>query len=171
VTVIGKSIGMGVVSASMVIARRSLNVRATGAVATSDLRPLTCAVVREGLHHILGTGLLPRSAELGVHLGGLLRELVDRFPHLYHEARGTGVMHGVELTEHAAGRLPELREAVIRSGVYVEFMAGAGRRSRGQRYVFPTMRIAPPLITTVADAEELVGRVAEGSVAFSGVPV
>jgi acetylornithine/N-succinyldiaminopimelate aminotransferase len=168
VTVIGKSVGMGVLSLSMVIARRSLTVRSSGAVATSDLRPLSCAVIREGLGLVVGDRLLERSAALGEHLGGLLRdELVGRFPELYLEARGLGVMHGIELTELAAGRLSELREHVLRAGAYVEFMAGAGRRSRGLRYVFPTMRVALPLITTVADADELVGRIAAGSSAFA----
>ncbi|TDB81630.1 MULTISPECIES: aminotransferase class III-fold pyridoxal phosphate-dependent enzyme [unclassified Micromonospora] len=169
VTVIGKSVGMGALSLSMVIARRSLSPRGSGAVATSDLRPLACAVIRDGLGLMVGDKLLDHSVALGEHLAGLLRrELVEAFPDLYQEARGTGVMHGVELTERAAGRLAELREQVVRAGAYVEFMAGAGRRSRGLRYVFPTMRVAPPLITTFDEAEELVGRIADGSRVFRG---
>lgn len=168
ITVIGKSVGMGVLSTSMVIARRSLSVRSSGAVATSDLRPLTCAVIRDGLRHMVGEQLLEHSVRLGEHLHARLdQDVVQRFPTLYREVRGTGVMHGIELTELAAGRLTDLRERVIRAGVYVEFMAGAGRRTRGLRYVFPTMRIAPPLITSLADADELVSRIAEGSAAFA----
>ncbi|WDZ83831.1 aminotransferase class III-fold pyridoxal phosphate-dependent enzyme [Micromonospora cathayae] len=167
ITVIGKSVGMGVLSTSMVIARRSLTVRSSGAVATSDLRPLTCAVLRDGIQLMVNDKLLEHSATLGEQLGELLRHrLVDRFPELYREARGVGVMHGLELTEAAAARLDDLRRHVIRSGAYVEFMAGAGRRSRGQRYVFPTMRIAPPLVTTGDEAEQLVDRIAEGSRRF-----
>lgn len=168
VTVIGKSIGMGVLSLSMVIARRSLTVRGSGAVSTSDLRPLACAVVRNGLELISEDGLLSRSAALGEQLGALLRQqVVDRFPQLYREARGSGVMQGIELTEYAANHLAELRENVIRSGAYVEFMAGSGRRSHGYRYIFPTMRIAPPLIMSPAEAEELVACIADGSEAFT----
>ncbi|MFF5209652.1 aminotransferase class III-fold pyridoxal phosphate-dependent enzyme [Streptosporangium sp. NPDC000396] len=169
VTVIGKSLGMGAVSTAMVIARRGLTVRASGAVATSDLRPLTCAVIGAGVRFIVAGELLDRSARLGARLGDLLRgELVEAFPELYREARGRGVMHGLELTERAAERLAELRQRVIRAGVYVEFMAGAGRRSHGLRYVHPTMRIAPALVTTVEEAEEMVGRIREGSAAFLG---
>lgn len=167
VTVIGKSIGMGVLSTSMVIARRELTVRGSGAVATSDLRPLTCAVIRDGVELMVSHGLMKHAAGLGERLAGLLwREVVHELPDVYQESRGVGVMHGIELTERAAGRLAELREHIVRAGVYVEFMAGAGRRTRGLRYVFPTMRIAPPLVTTVADAEELVGRIVDGSRAF-----
>ena len=75
-------------------------------------------------------------------------------------------MHGVELTKRAADRLGEFRETMIRSGVFVEFMAGAGRRSGGLRYVFPTMRVAPPLIATPADADAIVERLAAGSRTF-----
>ncbi|WP_205315140.1 aminotransferase class III-fold pyridoxal phosphate-dependent enzyme [Nonomuraea lactucae] len=169
VTVIGKSLGMGALSTSMVIARRELTVRGSGAVATSDLRPITCAVIRSGLDHIHEQGLLERSRALGQRLGPLLgRELVGRFPDLYKQARGVGLMHGVELTERAAGRLHDLRVHLIRSGVYVEFMAGAGRRSHGLPYVFPTMRIAPPLVATAGDIEAIVAGLAEGSRSFLG---
>lgn len=166
ITVIGKSLGMGAIPTSMVIARRSLDVRATGAIATSDLRPLTCAVIRAGLDHIVAEGLLQRSAEVGDHLGVLLREqLVAEFPDLYTEAHGAGYMHGVELTEQAAAGLGDLRANMIRGGVYVEFMSGAGRRSHGLRYLYPTLRVAPPLVATKADVEAIVDRLVAGSAA------
>nr|WP_042197642.1 aminotransferase class III-fold pyridoxal phosphate-dependent enzyme [Kibdelosporangium sp. MJ126-NF4]CEL23090.1 probable ornithine aminotransferase [Kibdelosporangium sp. MJ126-NF4] len=165
ITVIGKSLGMGALSTSMVISRRGLDARATGTVATSDLRPLTCAVIRAGLDHIVAEGLLERSADLGEYLGTLLREqLVAKFPELYTEARGEGYIHGVELTEQAASRLGELRQRMIRAGVYVEFMSGAGRRSNGLRYLYPTMRVAPPLVANRADIETIVDRLVSGSV-------
>ncbi|WP_043623047.1 aminotransferase class III-fold pyridoxal phosphate-dependent enzyme [Nonomuraea candida] len=164
ITVIGKSLGMGALSTSMVIARRKLGVRPTGAVSTSDLRPLTCAVIRAGIEHIVAEGLVERSAETGALLGRLLREhVVAEFPDLYRETRGAGLLHGIELTELAAARIGELRSCMIRNGVYVEFMSGAGRRSRGLRYVYPTMRVAPPLVVSAADVETIVARLAAGS--------
>ena len=167
ITVIGKSLGMGVLSTSMVIARRRLSVRGSGAVSTSDLRPLTCAVINDGISYIGREGLLEHSAVLGEHLGEALRtELVKRFPDVYVESRGTGVLHGVELTDRAAGRAAELRTDLIRAGVYVEFMAGAGNRSRGLRYLNPAMRVAPPLITTVDQADTIVDRLCAGTHAF-----
>jgi acetylornithine/N-succinyldiaminopimelate aminotransferase len=167
ITVIGKSLGMGALSTSMVIARRELGVRPTGAVATSDLRPLTCAVIRAGLEHIVAEELVERSAEVGAQLGRLLRDrVVAEFPDLYREARGVGLIHGIELTEHAAARIGELRTCMIRAGVYAEFMSGAGRRSRGLRYVYPTMRVAPPLVVSTEDVETIVARLAAGSCAL-----
>ncbi|MFS8097004.1 aminotransferase class III-fold pyridoxal phosphate-dependent enzyme [Lentzea alba] len=169
ITVIGKSLGMGSVPVSMVIARRELTVRGSGAVATSDLRPAVCAVVRDGLKLIVDDKLWDHAAALGEHLGQRLRdELVGALPEVFHEARGLGVLHGVELTEAASARMTSLREHVIRAGAYVEFMAGAGRRTLGRRYLFPAMRFAPALITTPDDVDEIVGRVAEGTRAFLG---
>ncbi|MFI7702660.1 aminotransferase class III-fold pyridoxal phosphate-dependent enzyme [Nonomuraea sp. NPDC049480] len=167
ITVVGKSLGMGVLSTSMVIARRGLNVRQTGAVATSDLRPITCAVVHDGLRHIVAADLIGHSRELGARLSaGLGTELVERFPRTYTAARGVGVLHGVELSPAAASRVPELRESLAAAGVYVEFMAGAGRRSGGLRYIHPTMRVAPPLVTTPAQVDEIIARLAEGTRRF-----
>ncbi|MCE7004702.1 aminotransferase class III-fold pyridoxal phosphate-dependent enzyme [Kibdelosporangium philippinense] len=168
ITVIGKNLGMGALSTSMVIARRDLGVRPTGAVSTSDLRPLTCAVIRAGLEHIVAEGLVERSGQVGAQLGRLLRDrVVAEFPDLYREARGVGLLHGVELTDFAAARIGELRTCMIRNGVYVEFMSGAGRRSRGLRYVNATMRVAPPLVVTADDVETIAVRLAAGSRALT----
>ncbi|SER90131.1 acetylornithine aminotransferase/ornithine--oxo-acid transaminase [Lentzea xinjiangensis] len=167
ITVIGKSLGMGALSTSMVFARSELGVRATGAVATSDLRPLTCAVINDGLAHIVAEGLLEQSKAVGEHLSHALRtRLVRRFPEIYAESRGIGVLHGVELTGKAAGKLGALRTELVRAGVYVEFMAGAGRRSHGLRYVHPAMRIAPPLVTTADQADLIVDRLCAGTRVF-----
>lgn len=169
ITVIGKTLGMGAIGTSMVIARRGLDVRPTGAVATSDLRPLTCAVIRAGLDHLVEEDLVSRSAGTGEVLGALLRErLLAGFPELYADVRGLGHMYGVELTEWAADRLGRLREGLIRAGAYVEFMSGAGRRSHGLRYVYPTMRVAPPLVATKDDIEAIVDRLVAGSAALVG---
>jgi acetylornithine/N-succinyldiaminopimelate aminotransferase len=166
ITVIGKGLGMGALSTSMVIARAELGVRASGAVSTSDLRPLTCVVVDEGLRHTVEAGLLEHSAALGDTLTSSLRTVVGGFPEVYTEHRGLGVLHGLELTETAAARVDALRTALLRAGVYVEFMAGAGRRSRGLRYLHPAMRIAPPLVTSAAQATGIVERLAAGTHAF-----
>jgi acetylornithine/N-succinyldiaminopimelate aminotransferase len=168
VTVICKSLGMGALSTSMVIARRDLSARETGAVTTSDLRPLTCAAIQAGLEHLASEKLVDRAADLGAVLTETLRDIAEAFPGVYREARGTGVLHGVELTEAAAQHLGDLRIRLIRHGVYVEFMSGAGRRSRGLRYLYPTMRVAPPLVATPADVRELARRIAAGTREFAG---
>lgn len=163
ITVIGKSLGMGVVSTSMVIARRELSVRSSGAVSTSDLRPLTSAVLRSGVQYLVEEGLVERTGPLGEELRNRLRrDVVEVFPTLFREVRGLGYMNGIELTESSSGGLTKLRNRLIEAGIFVEFMAGAGRRSHGLRYLFPAMRIAPPLIAGEADLRELVERIQRG---------
>ncbi|RYZ40422.1 MAG: aminotransferase class III-fold pyridoxal phosphate-dependent enzyme [Myxococcaceae bacterium] len=163
ITVIGKSLGMGVVSTSMVIARRELSVRSSGAVSTSDLRPLTSAVMRSGIQYLSGEGLVERTGPLGEMLRERLRKNVAQaFPEVFQDVRGLGYMNGLELTEKAAGSLGRLRNRLLDAGIFVEFMAGAGRRSRGLRYLFPAMRIAPPLIAGEADLQEMVARIQRG---------
>jgi ornithine--oxo-acid transaminase len=167
VTVIGKSLGMGVVSTSMVIARRELSVRSSGAVSTSDLRPLTCGVMRSGIQYLAEERLVERAGPLGEELRGRLkRDVVEAFPELFREVRGLGYMNGIELTERSAGGLTKLRTKLIESGIFVEFMAGAGKRSRGLRYLFPAMRIAPPLIAGEAELKEIVSRIQQGTRKF-----
>ena len=172
ITVIGKSLGMGVVSTSMVIARRELSVRSSGAVSTSDLRPLTSAVLRSGLQYLVQERLVERAGPLGEELRGRLKQdVVDAFPELFREVRGLGYMNGIELTDKSAGGLTKLRTRLIEAGVFVEFMAGAGKRSHGLRYTFPAMRIAPPLIAGADDLRELVQRIQKGMRKFAeGTP-
>ncbi|MEW1654130.1 aminotransferase class III-fold pyridoxal phosphate-dependent enzyme [Streptomyces sp. NPDC093707] len=164
ITVIGKFLGMGAVSTSMVIARKDLAVRSSGAVTTSDLRPLNCAVIRDGIEHIEAEGLLRRSADVGAKLAEHLdTALVGRHPEVFTAVRGTGAMLGVELTAAAADRIGALRRELIEAGVYAEFMAGAGKRSGGRRYIHPTLRIVLPLTATAPQADEIVDRVAAGA--------
>jgi adenosylmethionine-8-amino-7-oxononanoate aminotransferase len=75
-----------------------------------------------------------------------------------------GFLHGLELTRRAA--VPRLRRRLIEHGVYVEFVAGAGRRSHGLRTVNPTLRVAPPLIATAEDLDRIVAAIRAGSRAF-----
>ena len=158
---------MGVLSTSLVIARRALRVRPSGAVSTSDLRPLTCALIRAGLRYIAEERLLDSSNARGENLRSLLQhEVVRRFPQVYREVRGIGLLNGMEVTEQAAPAIAKLRTRLIENGVYVEFMAGAGRRSRGLRYIFPTMRVAPPLVTSNEDIVKIIEAIQSGTRTF-----
>jgi acetylornithine/N-succinyldiaminopimelate aminotransferase len=163
ITVIGKSLGFGILPISLVIARRALTIRATGAVATSDLRPLACAILCEGIHHIIEQRLLEKSVVLGEVLRSLLSDIAVEFPDLFTEIRGAGFLNGIELTERAAANIPQFRRCMIENGVYVEFMAGAGRRSGGARHVMPAMRIAPPLIARTGDIEAIARAILAGA--------
>jgi acetylornithine/N-succinyldiaminopimelate aminotransferase len=157
ISVIGKSLGMGVVSTSLVVARTGLKVRPSGAVSTSDLRPFTCEIIRGGIEFLEKADLVSRAAERGRKLREVLEnQLVSAYPSVYSEVRGQGFMNGVELSEAAAPHVRALRLDLLHAGVYIEVMAGAGKRTGGQRYVFPTLRVAPPLVISDSDLRSLV---------------
>jgi acetylornithine/succinyldiaminopimelate/putrescine aminotransferase len=169
ITVIGKSLGMGVISVSLVIARQELTIRPTGAVCTSDLRPFACGVMSAGCRFLHERGLVAAAHERGLLLRGLLEErLVARFPEVYAEVRGLGLLNGVELTAEVAPRVTDLRTKLIAAGVYVEVMSGAGRRSGGLRYIYPTLRFAPPLVITEDEIHRLVESAVVGTAFFLG---
>jgi acetylornithine/N-succinyldiaminopimelate aminotransferase len=156
ITVVGKGLGLGVTPVSLVIARRELTIRPTGAVSTCDLRPLACSLMHAGMNYVIQEGLLEHARILGADLREQLQEVVSEFPHLFTEVRGQGFLNGIELTERSANQLSRLRKLLIENGVYTEFMAGAGRRSHGLRYVFPALRLTPPLIANSADLGQIV---------------
>lgn len=166
ITIIGKSVGFGFEALSLVIARNACTVRPSGAMASRDLRPLTCGLVRAGLAWIQAEGLLEHSRREGLALGRKLAGVAAEFPGIYREARGVGFLHGMELTRRAAARVPQLRRRLMENGVYVEFVAGAGRRSHGLRTVNPTLRVAPPLIATAEELERIVAAIRAGSTVF-----
>lgn len=163
ITVIGKSLGFGLEALSLVIARADLSVRSSGAVATRDLRPLTCGLVHRGLVEIMEKGYLATSADLGKRLGEGLADLARSFPDCFIEARGRGYLHGLELTQRTTEALPLFRRILMDQGVYFEFMAGAGRRSHGQRFLFPALRVAPPLIAGADDLRRILEAIESGA--------
>ena len=123
--------------------------------------------MRSGIQYLAEQGLIERTGPLGEELRARLRrDVVEAFPELFQEVRGLGYMNGIELTERAAGGLSKLRTRLLESGIFVEFMAGAGRRSQGLRYLFPAMRIAPPLIAGEEDLKEIVARIQQGTRRF-----
>lgn len=164
ITVIGKNLGMGIIPTSLVISKRSLFPRPCGTVATSDLRPFVCKVIETGIKIIEEDRLLEKSKAKSENLQMIIQSrLIDQFPHIYSEVRGKGCLVGVELTPDYAGYVNAIRKTLIQNGIYVEFMAGAGARSKNNRYVFPTMRIAPPLISTQEELSLIIERLIKGS--------
>jgi acetylornithine/N-succinyldiaminopimelate aminotransferase len=166
ITVIGKSLGFGVSPISMVIAKRELTIRPIGGVATCDLRPFACAVVKAGIGCLVRQGLLERSRILGEKLAEQLGALVRTFPRVFSHARGRGYLHGLELRKEAAAFARDLRLSILEHGALVEIMSGAGLRSHGLPYSFPAIRVAPPLIADDADINTITSSIWAGVQAF-----
>jgi acetylornithine/N-succinyldiaminopimelate aminotransferase len=170
ITVIGKSLGFGVGPVSMVIARSDLTIRPIGAVATCDLRPFACAVVRAGIEYLVTDGLLQRSRILGERLAEQLRTLARAFPKIFGATRGQGYLHGLELTKAATPFARDLRLSILEHGALVEIMSGAGIRSHGLPYSFPAIRVAPPLIADEDDLNTICKSLWAGVQAFVDEP-
>lgn len=170
ITVIGKSLGFGVAPISMVIARRELGIRPAGAVATCDLRPFACAVVKAGIDYLVKQRLLERSRILGEHLAEQLSALARAFPKIFSHARGRGYLHGLELTKAAAPFARDLRLSILENGAIVEIMSGAGIHSHGLPYSYPAIRVAPPLIADEDDIHMIVKSIWSGVQAFVNEP-
>jgi len=167
ITVIGKSLGFGVSPISMVIARRELTIRPIGGVATCDLRPFACAVVKAGIDCLVRQGLLEKSRILGERLGEQLRALVRAFPKVFGRSRGQGYLHGLELTREAAAFARDIRLSILEHGALVEIMSGAGLRSHSLPYSFPAIRVAPPLIADADDINQIARSIWAGVQAFT----
>ena len=166
ITVIGKSLGFGVSSIAMVISKRELTIRPIGGVATSDLRPLACAIIKAGIDCLVGNDLLQKSHTLGELLSEQLKTIVLSFPTVFSQARGRGFLQGLALTSRAAAFVRDLRLSILEQGALVEIMSGAGRRSQGLPYSFPAIRVAPPLIADRDDLETICESIRAGAQAF-----
>lgn len=166
ITVIGKNLGFGVNPISMVIARRELTIRPIGGVATCDLRPFACAVMKAGIEYLVNQRLLQKSRVLGEELAAHLRVLVRTFPKVFSRTRGRGYLHGLELTKEASPFARDLRISILEHGALVEIMSGAGLRSHGLPYSFPAVRVAPPLIADENDINTISESIRAGVQAF-----
>jgi acetylornithine/succinyldiaminopimelate/putrescine aminotransferase len=161
ITVIGKSIGMGVMPFSLVVARKELATRTTGALCTYDLRAIACGAIVMGLDHIHSNGLIQSGSEFSSELRSRLQtDVVANFPEIFFELRGRGSMTGIELQPQAVPSLSLLRKCLFEAGIWVEFMSGVNK-SNGHR-IQPTVRIIPPLITPPSDCDEIVKRIVAG---------
>ncbi|MEO5337207.1 MAG: aminotransferase class III-fold pyridoxal phosphate-dependent enzyme [Magnetospirillum sp. WYHS-4] len=166
ITIVGKALGAGIIPTSIVIARRHLGPRAGAAVATFDLRAFDCRVIRTVARTIAESRLHEHVSNLGTILSRGLTEIVARRPSIFRETRGVGFLHGLELQPKVAEVAECFRTHLIEEGVYLEIMLGAGERSCGARAIGRTLRVAPPLVTTIEQIETIFDRIEAGARSF-----
>jgi acetylornithine/succinyldiaminopimelate/putrescine aminotransferase len=165
ITVVGKSVGMGVMPFSLVLARKELATRTTGALCTYDLRAIACGAISRGLAYIQSEQLVQAGSEFSSELRSRLQaDIVTKFPTIFTDLRGRGSMTGIELEAQAVPSLSLLRKSLFEAGVWVEFMSGVNK-SNGHR-IQPTVQIIPPLITPASDGSEIVKRIVSGCQSF-----
>jgi acetylornithine/N-succinyldiaminopimelate aminotransferase len=102
--------------------------------------PLAMAVGNAVLDVILAPGFLDNVAKLGRYLDKRLAELVKRFPKVYVEARGLGLMRGLK----CAGSNAEVVDQVRANGLLLVSAADN------------VVRLLPPLIVTEAEIDQAI---------------
>jgi adenosylmethionine-8-amino-7-oxononanoate aminotransferase len=109
--------------------------------------PVSCAVGKAAVQYLLDNDLVGNSQRVGNYLADRLRDLGDRQPAIA-EVRGVGMLRGLAFTE-AIGK--QVYSACRRNGLLT-------------RPAHDWIGVAPPLVTTEQEADEIVG-IIEKSVA------
>ncbi|NBB83936.1 MAG: aminotransferase class III-fold pyridoxal phosphate-dependent enzyme [Alphaproteobacteria bacterium] len=122
--------------------------------------PLACAAGRAVLHEILEQDLIGNAARMGTRLLDQLEGLRHRFPFIG-DARGKGLLTAIELVgdPETADPLPAELNAHARlvEAAYARGLILYSRRSRGG-YSGDHVIVAPPMIVTAAEIDEIVHR-------------
>ena len=112
--------------------------------------PVACAAANATIK-LLKESLVANAAAVGAHLMAGIRALQDKHP-LIGDVRGKGLMIGVELVRDRQTKVRAVEErnalvqAMFRRGV---LLLGAGRNA---------LRLAPPLVLSIAQADSVLAR-------------
>jgi adenosylmethionine-8-amino-7-oxononanoate aminotransferase len=169
----GKAIGGGVLPLSGLVASSRLREVVEASPSgfsyghTFSGNPLACAVGCEVLDVIEQEGLVEAAATRGARLRGLLEDLQSRHP-VMHALRGRGLLQGIELRRPDGARFAEAE------GVSYA-VSGEAKRRGLMIYSCPTpvgtehmdaLLLAPPLIVSDAELDEIVERLDGALTAF-----
>jgi adenosylmethionine-8-amino-7-oxononanoate aminotransferase len=130
--------------------------------------PFSCAVAAAVLDEVVEQRLVDRAAKMGAYLDAQLRELQKR-SRLIGDVRGKGLLMAIELVADQATRrqLPPAMNGPARLTNYGLAHGIALYNRRANRGQFGDMQlIAPPLIVTEAQIDELVERLARALTDF-----
>jgi len=141
---LAKGLGSGVPVGSLVVGERAKDVFGPGNHGTTfGGNPLAMRAAIETLRLIESEGLLKNAETIGEHLRAGLRREIGALPGVV-DIRGEGLMIGVELARPCGVILTRAAEA----GLLISVTADS------------VIRIVPPLIFTVTDADEVVAKLA-----------
>jgi len=141
---LAKGLGSGVPVGALVVGPRAKDVFGPGNHgSTFGGNPLAMRAAIETLNVIEADGLMKNAEVVGEHLRGALRRELGGLAGVV-DVRGEGLMIGVELARPCGAILTRAAEA----GLLVSVTADT------------VIRIVPPLIFTVADADEVVAKLA-----------
>ena len=137
---IGKGLASGLPLAGIVAKSSIMDWEPGGHGSTFGGNPVACAAAIATIDLVEG-GLAENAAKVGSHLQSALTELQAEQP-LIEQVRGCGLMIGIDLPDHDTAE--NLQEALFRRGLLT--------LTCGER----TMRLAPPLVVTIEQADTAV---------------
>ena len=147
---LAKGLGSGVPVGALVVGERAKDVLQPGNHgSTFGGNPLAMRAAIETLNVIEADGLMKNAEVVGEHLRGALRRELGGLAGVV-DVRGEGLMIGVELARPCGAILTRAAEAGLLFSVTADTV----------------IRIVPPLIFTVADADEVVAKLAPLVTAF-----
>ncbi len=120
---------------------------------TWGANPVSCAVALGNLNIIEREGLVENAAWVGEHVRSRLIQLREEHRTIHH-TRGIGLMHVVELKKNPATG-EDFDEADNVQARVTQYLRDAGVLARGGAAI----PFAPPLITNLEEADELVNRI------------
>lgn len=130
--------------------------------------PFSCAVAEAVIDEVVGQGLVERAARMGQYLDGRLREL-QQASRLVGDVRGKGLLMAIELVADKETRrqLPPTMNAPARLTNYGLAHGIALYNRRANRGKFGDIQlIAPPLIITESQIDDLVERLGRSLLDF-----
>ncbi len=149
IVVLGKALGGGMLPIAAAIVRSDLDVCGDFAIGhyTHEKNPITTRAALTTLQIIEDEGLVARSAELGAHALGRMRELMVRAPCIG-DVRGRGLMFGVDIVTDRASREPG--RALAEKIYYRCLDAGLSFKiSQGS-----VLTLSPPLVISRNDLDQ-----------------
>ena len=149
-TLVGKALSGGFYPVSAVLSNREVMavLKPGEHGSTFGGNPLACAVARMALRVLVDEGMVENAAEMGARMLDGLRAVASP---IVREVRGRGLMLAVELHPDAGGAA-RVCEALQKAGVLC--------KDTHQH----TIRIAPPLVITAAQVDEVVEKVEQAVV-------
>jgi acetylornithine/succinyldiaminopimelate/putrescine aminotransferase len=167
VTALAKALGGSKTAMAAMIARRDVFMKAYGVPKTALVHaPATfggigegCATAIEALNILYDEGLIENAAEQGAYLLARLKALVEKYPALLKEARGQGLMIGLEFHDireslpfgikQMVGLLDEkLRDSMLCGFTGALMLAQKGMLVAFTEYNRRVIRLEPPLTIT-----------------------
>lgn len=173
IVVVGKGLGMGVSPMSLVFYRKELKSRADLSISTFNLRPQWCSFVGGALNYISRERLLSTASTANDTMRESIRQGIGDSLASVAEVRGYGCMTAIELAGDARDYVQEARRTLLSAGVYVEAVAGGGRRTRAmsgdEGRSGPALRVVMPLNAESSLLDDTADALVRGLDAFEQV--